>query len=310
MPTLLRRITLTAAAGMVVLAALVPGAHASPRPPQTRWAVNHSPAQAVRSFWTPQRLAAAKPAPLPPRPTTAGITGSPGGTPRAIHATRPAAGVHPDSSVWSTVGRLFFHNPADGGTYVCTANIVTSNNRDVIATARHCVMDIATGTWFTDFQFAPGYDRGNAPNGWWTWRSAGVRVDDTSPGGDNAFIVLNTGGNGGAHVQDAIGSSGIGFNYSTANYAHAIGIPANLDYAVWCEGTPVDSYNGGVHIPNCQGLSGGASGGPFIFDYASDGSAMQTGSFFGSWGSGTDGDSYFAYYRDAALDVYNGAQNA
>lgn len=320
MSTVLRRITMAVAASMGVFGALIPVAHAAtssatthPAPPQTRWAVNHSSARTVRSYWTPQRLAAAKPAPLPPRPRTAEITGSPSGTPRMIHATRPtgtAGGVQPNSSVWTTVGRLFFHNPADGGEYVCTANVVTSNNRDVIATARHCVMDIATGTWFTDFQFAPSYDRGNAPYGWWTWRSAGVRVDDTSPGGDNAFIVLNAGGNGGAHVQDAIGSSGIGFNVSTNNYAHAIGIPANLDYAVWCEGTPVDSYNGGVHIPDCQGLSGGASGGPFIFDYASDGSAMQTATFFGSWGSGTDGNSYFAYYRDASLDVYNGAQNA
>ncbi len=303
---------MTVTASMVAFGALTSGARAAthPAPPQTRWAVNHSSDQAVRSYWTPQRLASAKPAPLPALPRTGDTTVALGGTPRMIHATRPAGGAHADSSVWTTVGRLFFHNPADGGTYVCTANVVTSNNRDVIATARHCVMDIATGTWFTDFQFAPSYDRGNAPYGWWTWRSAGVRVDDTSPGGDNAFIVLNSGGNSGAHIQDAIGSSGIGFNFSTNNYAHAIGLPANLDYAVWCEGTPVDSYNGGVHIPNCQGLSGGASGGPFIFNYESDGSAMQTGSFFGSWGSGTDGNSYFAYYRDASLDVYNGAQNA
>ncbi|MFB9833548.1 hypothetical protein [Actinoallomurus acaciae] len=315
--SILRRVTMAVAVSLVAFGALVPGAHAAPSsarptPPQTRWAVNHSPARAVRSYWNPQRLAAARPAPVPARPGTAKIGGSPAGTPRTVHASRPAGTgeVRPDASEWVTVGRLFFHNPENGGDYVCTANVVTSNNHDVIATARHCVMDIDTGAWYTNFQFAPSYNKGSAPYGWWTWRSAGVRIDDTSPGGDNAFIVLNTGGNSGAHVQDAVGGSGIGFNWATNNYAHAIGIPASVDYAVWCEGTAVDSYNGGVHIPNCQGLSGGASGGPFIFNYQSDGSAVQTATFFGSWGSGTDGNSYFAYYRDAAYSVYNGAQNA
>ncbi|MEV0407663.1 hypothetical protein [Actinoallomurus sp. NPDC050550] len=320
MSTPLRSVTMAVVAGMAVFGALIPGAHAAtssaaarPTPPKTRWAVNHSSTRTVRSYWTPQRLAAAKPAPLPSRPRTVRIAGSHGATPRMIHATRPAGaagGLHANASVWVTVGRLFFHNPENGGDYVCTANVVTSNNQDVIATARHCTMDISTGAWYNNFQFAPDYNKGNAPYGWWTWRSAGVRVDDTSPGGDNAFIVLNTGGNSGMHVQGAVGSSGIGFNWSTNNYAHAIGIPASVDYAVWCEGTPTDSYNGGVHIPNCQGLSGGASGGPFIFNYQSDGSAVQTASFFGSWGSGSDGNSYFAYYRDAAWNVYNGAQNA
>ncbi|GAA4503453.1 peptidase [Actinoallomurus oryzae] len=318
--SILRRVTVAAATSMLVFGVLIPGAGAAtspaathPTPPQTRWAVNHSPARTVRSYWNPRRLAEAKPAPLPARPGTAKISSSRDGEPRMVHASRPtgaAGGLQPNASEWVTVGRLFFHNPANGGDYVCTANVVTSNNHDVIATARHCVMDISTGAWYTNFQFAPSYNKGSAPYGWWTWRSAGVRTDDTSPGGDNAFIVLNSGGNGGARVQDAVGGSGIGFNWSTNNYAHAIGIPAGVDYAVWCEGAPVDSYNGGVHIPNCQGLSGGASGGPFIVNYQSDGSAVQTATFFGSWGSGTDGNSYFAYYRDAAWNVYNGAQNA
>lgn len=87
-------------------------------------------------------------------------------------------------------------------------------------------MDIGTGAWYTNFQFAPSYSKGSAPYGWWTWRSAGVRIDDT------------------------------------------------------------------------------------IVNYQSDGSAVQAATFFGSWGSGTDGNSYFAYYRAAAWNVYNGAQNA
>ena len=210
------------------------------------------------------------------------------------------------ASEWVTIGRLFFQVP-NKGTYVCSANVVASNNHDVLATARHCVMDIATGQTFTNFRFAPAYNKGSAPYGWWNWRSMGWRVDDTSPGGDNAFIVLSTGGNTNRHIQDVVGGSGLGFNWATNSYAHAIGLPASIDYAVWCEGQPYNGPANGVQIPNCNGMSGGASGGAFIVNYnPADGSAVQTATFFGTWGT----DSYFAYYRDAAWQVYNGAQNA
>lgn len=307
----LRGLALAAASAVVLLVPLSAApASGQTADPGVRWAVADSSPAAVRAFWTPQRLAHLRQAPLPAISRSSAISPQATGKPVAIPSTRPA-GVHPDTSVWVTTGRLVFHNPEDNGDYICTANVVSSDNHDVIATARHCVMDISTGTWYQNFQFAPDYDNGSTPYGWWSWRSAGVRVDDTSPGGDNAFIVLATGGNNNAHVQDAIGSAGIGFNFALASYAWALGIPGDKNYAVWCQGVPVWSYNGGVHIPNCWGLDGGSSGGPYIVDYnSSDGSAYQTATFFGSWGSGTDGNSYFAYYGDAALDVYNGAQNA
>jgi hypothetical protein len=283
------------AAALSLLVTVVP-AHAA-----TATATNTQSASALDSYWTPQRLAAAKPMPAP----TAGQSTSNDqlGQPKFVHSTKPS-GLQPMSSVWSTIGRLVFSVPGKGD-YLCTANVVTSNNRDVISTARHCVMDISTGQTYNSFRFAPGYNQGSAPNGWWNWRSMGWRIDDTSPGGDNAFIVLSTGGNNNWHVQDAIGSSGIGFNQPSNNYAHGLGIPADKDYAVWCEGQPYDGQQGGVQIPNCVGLAGGASGGAFIVNYQGDGTAMQTASYFGSWG-----DSYFAYYRDAAWQVYNGAQNS
>jgi hypothetical protein len=269
-------------------------------------ATNTVSANALDAYWTPQRLAQAKPMPAPQG--VPGATRDQVGPPTFVHATAPTSSgpqrLQPMSSVWTTIGRLVFSVPGKGD-YLCSANVVTSNNRDVIATARHCVMDIGTGQTYSNFRFAPSYDRGSAPQGWWNWRSMGWRIDDTSPGGDNAFIVLATGGNGNRHVQDAVGSSGIGFNQPSNSYAHGLGIPADKDYAVWCEGQPYDGPQGGVQIPNCNGLSGGASGGAFIVNYQGDGSAMQTGSFFGSWG-----DSYIAYYRNAALSVYNGAQNA
>jgi hypothetical protein len=292
------RISTVLASAILTIAASAGVAHAAA--PATATAVNHASPQRIADYWTPERLAAAKAVTAP-----AGAAGRPerAGKQRFVHAAEPSV-PHTMASEWITNGRLFFTNPGVGD-YVCSANVVASNNHDVIATARHCVMDIDSGKTYANFRFAPAYNRGNAPYGWWTWRSMGWRIDDRSPGGDNAFIVLSNGGNANAHVQDIVGGSGLGFNWATNSYAHAIGLPASVDYAVWCEGQPYDGPSGGVQIPNCNGLSGGASGGSFIVNYQSDGSAVQTASYFGSWG-----DSYFAYYRDVAWQVYNGAQNA
>lgn len=289
-------------------------AHAAPAVDTTVHTVTNQASSAqVNAYWTPQRLANAKPRTADPATASMSAHASVQGTPRSVpsmapkQATPDAAAVTPAAapSEWVTIGRLFFSIPGNGD-WVCSANVVASNNRDVIATARHCVMDISTGQTYTSFHFAPAYNQGNAPYGWWNWRSMGWRIDDTSPGGDNAFIVMSTGGNSGGHIVDAVGGSGLGFNWATNNYAHAIGLPASLDYAVWCEGMPYDGPAGGVQIPNCNGLSGGASGGAFIVNYqSSDGSATQTATYFGTWG-----DSYFAYYRDAAYQVWAGAQTA
>jgi hypothetical protein len=309
----MRRTPLVACLAVTVLATLGPVAAAradqvQPDRSTTRTAVNNANTALLDDdYWTPQRIAAAKPldAPAPSRITsrTAAVAS---GARKSVPATPPSdqSGLQAAASEWVTVGRLVFH-VKDKGDFICTANVVSANNHDVIATARHCVMDIGTGQTYESFRFAPSYNRGTAPYGWWNWRSMGWRVDDSGAGGDNAFIVLATGGNSNRHVQDVVGGSGIGFNWPTNNYAYAIGIPGDKDYAVWCQGQPYDGPGAGVQIPNCIGLTGGASGAPYVVNYQSDGSAVQTASFMGSWG-----DSYFAYYRDAAWQIYNGAQNA
>jgi hypothetical protein len=300
---------------IAALAMLIPTpAQAAPSVAAVHTAANNVSDSQIDAYWTPQRLAAAKPMSASSPFSTAPQSTSTKATPTVVPAVAPrgnagavaASVATAGPSEWITVGRLFFSIPGNGD-WMCSGNVVASNNRDVVATARHCVMNIDTGQTYVSFHFAPAYNQGNAPYGWWNWRSMGWRVDDRSPGGDNAFIVMTTGGNNGWHIVDAVGGSGMGFNWDTNNYAHAIGLPGTTNYAVWCEGMPYNGPAGGVQIPNCNGLAGGASGGAFIVNYQpSDGSAMQTATYFGTWGP----DTYFAYYRDAALQVYRGASGA
>ncbi|MFF2953333.1 peptidase [Kitasatospora sp. NPDC057965] len=248
-----------------------------------------NPANAATTTWTPEAQSSLD------------------GRPLKIHATEPtvapAAGAPSlaKASVWVTTGRLL----TGGG--VCTANVVSSANRDVIATARHCVEG------GSDFKFAPGYDAGNAPYGWWSWRSAGW-VDAPAPQGDIAFIVLNT--LNGRHIADVVGATGIGFNQPLNNYAHIIGIPgktpASQEHMLWCGGQPVagPEQPSTALIDNCNGLSGGSSGGPFFVNYdQTDGSAVQTGDFVTGYSWQGKWWAVSSYYRDDAYNVFNGAQH-
>ncbi|MFE7561485.1 trypsin-like serine peptidase [Kitasatospora sp. NPDC057500] len=289
-------------ASVAALGAAVPAtsaASATPARPEPIERVSGSshvlinPAHAGRTNWAPEKGSS-----LDGRPLT-------------IHATEPTVEpptVEPPAapavaaSVWVTTGRL------DAGNKVCTANVVSSANRDVIATARHCVEG------GHDFKFAPGYDAGNAPYGWWTWRAAGW-VTAPAPQGDIAFIVLNT--QNGRHVADVVGATGIGFNRDINNYAHIIGIPAKPEkkdeHMFWCGGQPVagPEQPSTALIDNCIGLDGGASGGPFFVNYSqTDGSAVQTGDFVTGYGWQGKWWAVSSYYRDDAYNVFNGAQNA
>jgi hypothetical protein len=304
-----RKLTLSGISALVVTlcVSLVPVGPASGTP-KPEWeiatSVNTSSQAEQDAYWTEERIRAAKPMPLPKPPAGASSASAAveAGQPLVVPGTAPkAAGdrVQTQASVWVTIGRLFFTIPGRGD-WVCSANVVPANNRSVIATARHC----GFGEGGTNYRFAPAYNRGSAPYGWWTWRSAGWL---TTPGFeyDNAFIVLNA--RNGQRIQDVVGATAIGFNQPINNYGRIIGLPAAVDYAVWCEGMPYPGPNGSALIDNCHGMSGGASGGALIVNYQpANGSALQTGSYFGSYGAAAA----IAYYRDGAYSIWNGAQNS
>ncbi|WP_371596227.1 peptidase [Streptomyces sp. NBC_00564] len=305
----LRRSALNTLATVASLAiALTPAsAVAQDRPTGTHTGtgavVNTKSRAQLDAYWTPERIRQAKPMPAPE--VVSEVRSSSGaaaeGTDNPVHvpATRPAvsSGVEAQASVWGTVGRLYFTIPGKGD-YICSGNVVTSNNGSVVATARHC----GFGDGGTNYRFAPNYNSGNAPYGWWGWRSAGW-VTGGGQENDSAFLVLDT--PGGRRVQDVVGSTGLGFNWSS-NYAHIIGLPADKDYAVWCEGQGYAGPDGQRLMNNCNGLSGGASGGAWIENYQPDGSAIQTGAYSGSYGSAAATSAY----GNSAYDVWNGAQSS
>jgi len=260
--------------------------------PVVQSATNTMSDAALDAYWTPERIAHAKPVPVPV--VSSVVEAKPDGPAVSVPGTASRT-----RGVYETTGRLLFSQ--NGGDWICSATVVASNNASVIATARHCGFN---GTVGSNFRFAPSYNGGNAPHGWWNWRSAGWATGGDGITNDLAFIVLNT--QNGRRVGDVVGTNGIGFNFAVNTYAYIVGIPASTDQRLRCEGNAYTGPAGQQLMNNCNGMSGGASGGSWSQQWQSAGWSYQTGTFYGSYGAAAAG----SYYGSLANDIWNGAQNA
>jgi V8-like Glu-specific endopeptidase len=206
----------------VVLAAVTANASAATRKPAlgpvaplaapALKAATNTPAgrQAERAYWTPARMAAAKPATgatsssgaaVNAGDTATGPSGTAGGydpsglagvlsaaSPinRDLNSTSvsPADGGYPgpnDTFTFfgtttaypvSTVGKLFFTEPS--GNFVCsaTATYGSSAQPSMVWTAGHCVGPQGGESYYSNWLFCPQYNNGAEPVGCWTWANA------------------------------------------------------------------------------------------------------------------------------------------
>ena len=68
-------------------------------------------------------------------------------------------------AIEDSAGRLLFSKKSGGGDFWCSATVIDDDGtvgRSLIVTAAHCVCDIATDQWYTNFLFIPNQDDGQA----------------------------------------------------------------------------------------------------------------------------------------------------
>ncbi|MEH6372755.1 RICIN domain-containing protein [Streptomyces sp. KLMMK] len=289
-----------------------------------------------RAFWTEHekngtlrqftgKLTDWEPKAEPPRakgPDAGRIVQAPAVAPQQKGKSRLAAGSPGETALRATTGRIRMAWTDDEGVRwsgSCTGNVIASDSKDVVATARHCIPHDKQGRIISEaqYEFTPGYSKDadgteHAPYGKWTFRSVGVVSDSTNQqSSDTAFLALNT--QNGTHVQDKVGASGHRFGItSLPNRVVIAGIPANSNQFHTCVRQP---YWGPDNPPQilgrggpCTGeteLSAGASGGPLLDGDTFDSGPVQIGDFSGSvsWG-----DAASAVWREAALAVFRSVQ--
>ncbi|MFD7261898.1 trypsin-like serine peptidase [Streptomyces sp. NPDC059874] len=210
------------------------------------------------------------------------------------------AQARPDATA-NRVGALFAGG-LDGG-HFCTAAVVHSEGRDVIATAAHCLEDPDSTV------FAPGYRDGEAPYG--LWRLTAVHVaagwtDGEDPDADIAFATVAPvdGATPGRHVEDLVGGFPVAAEQPDDPTVAIIGYPRTLEAPLRCANTTA-LFSGTQRRIDCPDLSGGTSGSPWLVD------GSLAGVLGGYEGGGTVPEvSYSAVMGDQAVELYREAADA
>jgi V8-like Glu-specific endopeptidase len=279
---------------------------------RARFGADATPQQALSAYWTPERMRNATPVEEAPflkhaaerfealeaerqeqaeadgaRPEPQGpelriepdATGAIAGQKRPI--TAGAAALNPNFSHYHptayTNGKVFFNNA--GVTYVCSASIISTEGRDTVWTAGHCVHGGAGRGWMTDWVFVPAYDDDLAnPRPWGTWSAAflvapheWINASDFSA--DMGVAIMNM--NFGYHINDYFGGNGFVANLPKYVAVNAFGYPGEPPFDggnLWrCIGASAPEWISGsvssqtIKIP-CD-MTRGSSGGPWLYGY-------------------------------------------
>ena len=229
---------------------------------------------AVLAFWTPERMKAATPARVPTRTDTAPGQAAPrtSGPQVVTQPVAPLGGsaIAPTSAV--ATGKAFFIDPLDGREHSCSAAVVSSSKGKLVSTAGHCVYShdrfgFAIG-WMRGWLFAPQYNNGPGPTGYWTTENLATRtafITDNSIPTDIGMAITFS------RIMYTVGGNGLFVNLPTSQEVLAIGYPAEFKYAgnlrqLSCSGRS-NLFNPGLDLPGCD-FTGGASGGPWMVDYS------------------------------------------
>ncbi|MEU6443773.1 trypsin-like peptidase domain-containing protein [Streptomyces sp. NPDC047046] len=322
-------------AALVLGAALWSAAPVSAAPTEGahRTTITASERSAALRFWTDARLRSARSLDAPAatstpsaapdatgRPATAPkgeeVRVAPLPAPRAAAAPAPALAASAPAPwtggglISTTAGKVFFQN-AGGGTFACSATVANADNRSLVLTAGHCVVDAGTGEVYRNWVFIPGYANGDRPYGTFT-ASALFHLDQYVATAGNAnydlafarLAPLN-----GRSLGDTVGAQGIAFNSATGREVHSFGYggsaaEGNGERLNHCSG--VEYPDAGREGSTMWGIdcvqTGGSSGGGFLADFDGGGGYL-VGNISVSAGS----SEYHPVLGNEALDLYRRA---
>jgi len=269
----------TVIAGSAILALLILGActtgTAAAQAAFPRLA-HHPTARQVERFWTPKRMAAARPLEL-----TVGHDGRAdvhlGPHQVAAHASYSLVET-PEVPPYSWNGRLYVVEEGKEG--FCSATAIESASRRLVLTAGHCVntgpKNGRPGHWATYLEFVPGYDLGVAPYGTFVLsgkpRAPSRWVREGNPDYDLGAFLTEPNSEGAA-LDDAVGGGAtIVTDLSRKQRYESFGYPGGTERMRTCVSgfAGEDPVTAGLLGPSTSTIrcdwTPGSSGGGWLID--------------------------------------------
>ena len=293
------------------------------------------------AYWTPERVAKAKPRDLfvdqsgkivrGAKPEKGKPGGGGGGTATVTGAAWSGGGL-----IQKTEGKVLF--TMAGVDYVCSGTVVRdslANGSDptppssLVLTAGHCVYDEVDG-WATNWMFMPafeeapssysngGFDCSILNYGCWTAdaliTSQGWRTGNFNE--DYAFAVMGPGGKTGtAQLDAAVGFQEIAFSQTRPASVYAFGYPHAAPYngqdLIYCAGNTIaDTFGGSTSAGlNCN-MTGGSSGGGWMSPFSGGTGTLVSVNSFKYTGGPLRGYMFGPRFDGDALNTYNAALTA
>ncbi|WP_154697803.1 trypsin-like serine peptidase [Lentzea guizhouensis] len=290
-------------------------------------ALSADPNTAAERFWTPERIAAAKPADRgvtldqvrrTAQTSLLGKVSVGGQAPSSAAAGKVTTLAGGTGTSWPrrhdwvsmTNGKVLYE---DNGLWHCSGVVVTTEARNTVFTAGHCVHGGKGGGWHDrNWTFIPDYYYNDRPAGTWTARQLWALngwINDSNNSYDIGAAVMHP--RNGQKLMDVTGSQGIRINGPSTP-------------SVWHFGFPLNSPFDGEDLINCDGptslrfgffgdlkmactMQGGASGGAWLADF------NQNWGYTVSVNSYHVGDDltqiYGPYFGDGAKNLYDTVRN-
>lgn len=280
-----------AAIGRNLRAATARYASTVARTPDGRTIATASDAEAIRRYWTPERMRRALPARAPaPSIDTGGVAIDPDATSTRTDSRPPSeqalveaaravgAEITPAAAASRTVGKVFFIDPIDGREHFCSGATVNSTKGRLVATAGHCVHN---GVWMVGWIFAPLYDNGLHPTyGQWIAGNLAARTDWMYYRRSSADVGVAIMDNNlsGRRIIDVVGGNGLAWNQGLGHRVDILGYPAASPHngltQKSCTATTSEGIDvGQIGAAPCNFTAGG-SGSPMLLGYGELGTGL------------------------------------
>ncbi|UYM06498.1 trypsin-like serine peptidase [Solicola gregarius] len=250
-----------------------------------RQATDARAGQTAAEYWTPERMAAAKPAVSQTRPSDlknppkmpAEERVAPGKGAKPIAGEVGANRSTERKSNSRRVGKMFYKFGKQN--WVCSGSVVNSKQKNMVVTAAHCLWDKKKG-WAKKIIFVPGYKKGKSPHGRWyaelkvipkRWKKWGGRSE--LPQADYGIMLVEKVG-GGKDIAKKVGAYGIQWNAKFKRKFRATGYPSfhtgggvqktcKARSHLWKKySSPKSGW--GLLKMKCRAVTAGSSGGPWL----------------------------------------------